>query len=416
MTTKREPDRVVIVGAGLAGASVAVSLREEGFAGPIALLGAEVTPPFGRPPLSKTYLLGKEGLADWYVKPAGWYDENGVDLRPDAAVEQVDTDAALVVLASGEAVGYDRLVLCTGGRARRLEIPGADLVGVHTLRTVADCEAIKIVAQPGTRAVVIGMGFIGSEVAAALRELDVAVTAVMTGSTPLETVLGGDVGAVMADIHREHGANLVPRDRVLRFEGSAHLERVVTSNGAQLECDFAVVGAGIEPNVALLAGTPITLDNGVLVDANCRTDVDGVYAAGDVANHLHPLFGRVRVEHYNNAEKMGRAVGHSIVGNEAPFGYVHSFWSDQYEHKLEYVGHAPTWDRFVVRGSAEGRQFVGLYIRDGMLIAAVGLNRGGDPELDEKSELHACQELIARRAVVPVDALADERNRLVDLL
>jgi 3-phenylpropionate/trans-cinnamate dioxygenase ferredoxin reductase component len=178
MTTQREPDRVVIVGAGLAGASVAVSLREEGFAGPIALLGAEVTPPFGRPPLSKTYLLGKEGLADWYVKPAGWYDENGVDLRPDAAVEQVDTDAALVVLASGEAVGYDRLVLCTGGRARRLEIPGADLVGVHTLRTVADCEAIKIVAQPGTRAVVIGMGFIGSEVAAALRELDVAVTSV----------------------------------------------------------------------------------------------------------------------------------------------------------------------------------------------------------------------------------------------
>jgi 3-phenylpropionate/trans-cinnamate dioxygenase ferredoxin reductase component len=220
----------------------------------------------------------------------------------------------------------------------------------------------------------------------------------------------------MADIHREHGADLVPRDRVLRFEGSAHLERVVTRNGAQLECDFAVVGAGIEPNVALLAGTPITLDNGVLVDANCRTDVEGVYAAGDVANHLHPLFGRVRVEHYNNAEKMGRAVGRSIVGNEAPFGYVHSFWSDQYEHKLEYVGHAPTWDRFVVRGSAEGRQFVGLYIRDGMLIAAVGLNRGGDPELDEKSELHACQELIARRAVVPVDVLGDERTYLADLL
>jgi 3-phenylpropionate/trans-cinnamate dioxygenase ferredoxin reductase subunit len=416
MTTQREPDRVVIVGAGLAGASVAVSLREEGFAGSIALLGAEVTPPFGRPPLSKTYLLGKESVADWYVKPVGWYDENQVDLRPDAAVEHVDTRAALVVLASGEAVGYDRLVLCTGGRARRLEIPGAALVGVHTLRTVADCEAIKVAAQPGSRTVVIGMGFIGSEVAAALRELDVAVTVLMTGSTPLETTLGADIGAAMASIHREHGVDLVPRDRVVRFEGSTHLERVVTRKGAELECDFAVVGAGIEPNVALVAGTPIALDNGVLVDANCRTNVEGVYAAGDVANHLHPLFGRVRVEHYNNAERMGRAVGRSLVGNEAPYGYVHSFWSDQYEHKLEYVGHALSWDRFVVRGSVEGREFVGLYIRDGMLAAAVGLNRGGDPELDENSELHACQELIARRALVPVDGLADERTCLVDLL
>lgn len=257
MTTQRGPDRVVIVGAGLAGASVAVSLREEGFAGSIALLGAEVTPPFGRPPLSKTYLLGKEGVADWYVKPVGWYDENQVDLRPDAAVEHLDTDPALVVLASGEAVGYDRLVLCTGGRARRLEIPGAALVGVHTLRTVADCEAVKIAAQPGSRTVVIGMGFIGSEVAAALRELDVAVTVVMTGSTPLETALGADIGAAMASIHREHGVDLVPRDRVVRFEGSTHLERVVTRKGAELECDFAVVGAGIEPNVALVAGTPI---------------------------------------------------------------------------------------------------------------------------------------------------------------
>ena len=186
----------MIAGAGLAGASVAVTLCEEGFGGGIALLGAEVTSPFGRPPLSKTYLLGKEGLADWYVKPAGWYDDNQVDLRPDAAVEHVDTDAALVVLASGEAVGYDRLVLCTGGRARRLEIPGADLVGVHTLRTVADCEAIKIAAQPGSRAAVIGMRFTPPQTAMRIRS---------PTSTPIEVsrLPGGNASsAAIASLSR----------------------------------------------------------------------------------------------------------------------------------------------------------------------------------------------------------------------
>lgn len=406
----------MIAGAGLAGGNVAVTLRQEGYRGPIALLGDEVTPPFGRPPLSKTYLAGAEGLGGWYVKPAEWYDHNGVELRYDAVVSRVDPDARTVILGSGETIRYGRLVLCTGARPRKPQIPGIDLPGVHMLRTVADCDAIKSAARPTSRAVVVGMGFIGSEVAASLRGLGVAVTAVLTGATPLEAVLGGEVGVAMAGIHREHGVELIPGDQVVRFEGSASLERAVTQAGLVIECDFAVVGAGIELNLAAMTGTAIALDNGVLVDARCRTNVDGIYAAGDIANHLHPLFGRVRVEHYNNAEKMGGAVARSILGNEAPYGYVHSFWSDQYEHKLEYVGHAARWDRFVVRGSVEERTFVGFYVRDGVLRAAVGLNRGGDPELEEQSELHACQELIARQAAVPIKALEDESVDLFSLL
>ena len=393
-----------------------MTLREEGHRGRIALLGDEATLPFGRPPLSKGVLRGEEDLGDWYVRPADWYDRNDVQFRADSAVARVDTDARRVLLGGGEAMRYDHVVLCTGGRARKPDIPGIRLPGVHVLRTVTDCATIRAAARPGARAVVVGMGFIGSEVAASLRQLGVAVTAVVSGASPLESVLGREVGAAMARIHREHGVELIPADRVVCFEGSGSVERVVTGAGVRLGCDFVVVGTGLEPDLASVTGTAIACDNGILVDGRCRTTVDGIFAAGDVANHLHPLFGRVRVEHYNNAERMGGAVARSILGDNAAYGYVHSFWSDQYEHKLEYVGHAARWDRFVVRGSVDEQRFVGFYVRDGVLRAAVGLNRGGDPEIDEQSELHACQELIARQAAVPVDVLEDERIDLRALL
>ncbi|MEO8898334.1 MAG: FAD-dependent oxidoreductase [Candidatus Dormibacter sp.] len=416
MSPQTDAGCVVIVGAGLAGANVAVTLREEGHHDRIVLLGDEATIPFGRPPLSKTFLRGEEALSNWYVKPADWYGDSDVELRHDAAVLHIDTHSRKVLLRGGETLDYDRLVLCTGGRARRPGIAGLDLPGVHLLRTVADCEGIKLAVRPGTRAVVVGMGFIGSEVAASLRQMDVAVTAVFNGGAPLEAVLGPEVGAAMSRIHRDRGVELLHDDRVVGFEGSDGLERAVTKSGTRVQCDFAVVGAGIEPKLAPLAGTGIAVENGVLVDAHCRATVDGIYAAGDVANHLHPLFGRVRVEHYNNAERMGQAVARSILGDETPYGYVHSFWSDQYEHKLEYVGHAARWDRFVVRGSAQERKFLGFYLRGGVLTAAVGLNRGGDPELEEHSELHACQELIGREAAVPINVLADELVDLRELL
>ena len=409
------PERVVIVGAGLAGGNVAVALRGEGFRGRIVLIGGEPDHPFGRPPLSKTYLRGEEDLTDWYVKPAEWYDRNDVELRLETSVTGINTDARTVPLPGGETLGYDRLVLCTGGRPRRPGVPGVELPGVHLLRTVADCEAVKRAARPGARAVVVGMGFIGSEVAASLRQLGLVVTAVLGGASPLEKVLGREVGAVMAGIHRDQGVALIGEDRVVGFEGADVVERVVTERGRRVECDLAVVGVGIDPDVATVAATPIATANGILVDQACRTSIADVYAAGDVANHLHPLFGRVRVEHYNSAERMGRAAARALLGDGEPFGYVHSFWSDQFEHKLEYVGHARRWDSFVVRGSMAEKRFLGFYLEAGVLRAVVGLNRGGDPELEEDSELRACQQLIAARAALPPELLADERVDLQPL-
>ena len=256
------------------------------------------------------------------------------------------------------------------------------------------------------------MGFIGSEVAASLTQLGVRVSAVLPGRAPLESVLGPEMGELMAGIHREAGVELVTGDEVVRFEGARQIEQAVTRNGRRLECDLAVVAVGIRPSVAFLEGSGVALDNGVSVDPSCRTNVPGIFAAGDLANHMHPLFGRIRVEHYNNAEKQGAAAARSVLGSAASFAYVHTFWSDQYEHKLEYVGHARTWDRFVVRGSAMDRKLVGFYLADGVLRAAVGVNRGGDPELDEHDEMAAAGRLIAKQARPDPAALADEGRDL----
>src|SRR5258708_16005082 len=344
---------VVIAGTGFAGGNAAVTLREEGWRGRIVLLGAEPGIPFGRPPLSKTYLRGEEDLSAGHGKPGDWDGTDAVELRTASTVRQVDTALKQLRLASGETVDYDKLVLCTGGRNRNLAVPRATLPGVYQLRTVAQCDAIRQVAKPGALAVVVGMGFIGSEVAASLRQVGLEVTAVLPGAAPLAKVLGNEVSAALAAIHREHGVHLVTNDQVISFEGGDQVELVVTAKGAQLACDLVVVGVGIAPAVDALAGSTIALDNGILVNARCQTSVPDVFAAGDVANLLHPVFSRVRVEHFNNAEKQGRAVARAVLGTLQAYEYIYSFWSDQYEHKLEYVGFARSWERMVLRGSSD---------------------------------------------------------------
>ena len=405
---------MVIVGAGMTGGVAAKTLRDAGFDGPIVLIGEDPGVPFGRPPLSKTYLRGEEDLSGWLVEPAEWYARNEVE-RIRATATAIDTETRTVTLDAGGAVEYSKLLLATGGRNRRLVVPGSDLANIFQLRTAADCDAIKQAARPGVRALIVGMGFIGSEVAASLRQLKLDVTAVFPGSLPLDSVLGPEIGEVMAGIHADSGVHLLSHETVARFEGAGQVERAVTKSGRKIECDVAIVAVGIQPNVELAQRAGIAVDNGILVDAACRTSVPDVFAAGDVANHLHPLFGRIRVEHYNNAEKQGAAAARSMLGSDAEYAYLHTFWSDQYQDKLEYAGHARTWDRFVVRGSLQQRKLIGFYLEGGVLRAAVGLDRGGDPELDADGEMASAARLIARRAQPAPSALADEGQDL-DLL
>jgi len=401
----------VIIGDGLAGGNAAATLREEGFPGPVVLISREPGVPFGRPPLSKTYLRSEEDLSAWYVRPADWYADHDVELR-SGAVAAIEPTAHTIILDSGEELGYQKVLVATGGRNRRLEIPGADLPGIHYLRTVAECDAIKREARPGRRAVIVGMGFIGCEVAASLTQLGVEVTAVFPGRIPLARVLGGEVGALIGAAHRANGVELLPGEEVAAFEGNESLEAAVTAAGHRIPCDFAVVGIGIQPDIPAV---PVSQDNGILSDELCRASEPDVYVAGDVANQAHPLFGRVRVEHYNNAEKQGAAAARSMLGATDPYDYLYTFWSDQYEHKIEYVGHVARWDDFVVRGSVAERKLIGFYLVDGVVRAAVGLDRGGDPELDVDSEMAACARLVAARARPAPAVLADERTDLWSL-
>ncbi len=408
-------DPMVIVGGGVAGGNAAAALREEGFGGRIVLVSKEPGVPFGRPPLSKTYLRSEEELQGWYVRPAAWYPENSVEVLTGSRVQGVDAAAHTVALDSGQEVRYQKLLLATGGKNRRLEVPGADLAGIHSLRTVAECDAIKAEVEANRHAVVVGMGFIGCEVAASLAQLGVRVTALVSGDAPLDKVLGADVGGVVAGFHRANGVELLTRERAAAFAGTDRVTAVVTATGTRIACDFAVVGVGIAVDVPPVVGDSVALSNGILADEFCRTSAADVYAAGDVANQLHPLFGRVRVEHFNNAEKQGAAAGRSMLGSDAPYDYVHTFWSDQYEHKIEYVGHAVTWDEFVVRGSIADGRLIGFYLQDGIVRAAVGVDRGGDPEADSGGEMAAAARLVAQRARSTRGVLADERTDLWSL-
>src|SRR5262245_7258749 len=409
--------RVVIVGASLAGATAAATLRDEGFDGPIRLIGAEAPLPYNRPPLSKSYLRREEAFEAQLVKPAGYYREQHIELAMGTRVQAVGAARQGVELEVGERVDYDRLLVATGGRNRTLSVPGAQLSGIFQLRTVEDCDRIRDAVQRGRRAVVMGFGFIGSEVSASLRQLGVEVTAVENSRVPLARVLGEEVGRVLADIHREKGVELIGEDSVAAFEGDGRVERVRTRKGRVLECDLVVAGIGIEPNSEILAAAGAQVDNGVLVDARCRTSLPDVFAAGDVTNHLHPLFGRLRVEHWNNGFQQGRAAARSLLGGEQPYDYVHSFWSDQYEHSIEYVGFATGWDRLVFRGRPESRKFIGFYLKDGIVRAAVGLNRGGDPEdPNADGELKTVVGLIRNRASIDPAKLVDENVDLRSLV
>jgi 3-phenylpropionate/trans-cinnamate dioxygenase ferredoxin reductase subunit len=399
MRPKRQ--RFVIVGSMLAGATAAVTLREEGFDGEVVLMGGEPTFPYERPPLSKTFLRGESPIQEAMVRPESFYADNAIETRFGTTVVGVDASAKTVTVAGGDDVRYDSLLVATGARNRRFRIPGIELDGVFDLRTVWDAARIRSEMVPGRRVVIAGMGFIGSEVAASLRQRGLDVRVVADGKAPLDRVLGEDVGRVLEGIHRDHGVGLTFNARVESFEGDGHVRSVTTADGPSLECDFVVLGLGVEPVTGFLEGSGIEVDNGVLVDERCRANVAGVFAAGDVANHFHPVYGRrVRVEHWDNARRQGRAAALNMMGRDTVYDEIHWFWSDQYEHSIQYAGHHREWDELVIRGSLEARSFAGFYMMDGRVQAVVSLDRPADV-LD-------AMPLIAAGGVVDTAKLRDE--------
>lgn len=391
----------VIAGASLAGATAAATLRQEGFDGDITLIGAEPHPPYERPPLSKQYLRGEMPFEKLLVRPVAFYGEHEIEPLLGVRVTRVEPADRIVQLDTGRRLHYDKLLIATGVRNRQLPIPGLELQGVFDLRSVTDADGLRGHMVAGKRAAVIGMGFIGCEVAASLRQKGVDVVAIEPSPTPLFRVLGEDVGTVVAAIHREHGVDTIFDDLVMRFEGHVRVERVITKRGRRIDCDFAVVGVGVEPVVDFIAESGIGIDNGILVDEYCRTTVEDIYAAGDVANHDHPVFGRrMRVEHWQNAVQQGAAAARSMLGAGRPYDAIHWFWSDQYDVNLQYAGFHREWDRLVIRGSLAQRRFIGFYMNEGRIDAVVALNRGKD--------VRRVMPLIRSRGFMDPERLKDE--------
>jgi len=368
----------VIVGASLAGAKAAETLRGEGFDGNIVLLGEEDERPYERPPLSKGYLLGKEDRSTIFVHEEGWYAENGVDLRLGVRVTALDPGAKQVSLADGGTIAYDRVLLATGASPRRLNAPGADLDGIMYLRRVGDSERLQAALRGAGQVVTVGGGWIGLEVTAAAREAGCEVTVVEPELVALHRQLGPELGGVFTDLHKEHGVVFRFRESVTEFRGSGgKVNGVVTSSGAVLPADLVVVGIGAIPATGLASDAGLDVGNGVIVDAGLRASAPGVFAAGDVANAYHPLYRKhVRVEHWANALNGGPAAAKSMLGQGVSYDAVPYFYSDQYDLGMEAAGlpEPDTYDRVVYRGDLAGREFVAFWLSDGMVMAGMNVN------------------------------------------
>jgi 3-phenylpropionate/trans-cinnamate dioxygenase ferredoxin reductase component len=391
--------RFVIVGAGLAGAKAAQTLREEGFDGRLILIGDEPERPYERPPLSKDYLRG-ESTDKPYVHAESFYPDNEIELWSSTRVTGIDAGLSELLLEGDRRLGYDRLLLTTGAVPRRLDVPGADLDGIHYLRTLADSERIAEQIDRGQRLVVVGSGWIGAEIAASARQKGCEVTMIARASLPLERVLGPEVGQLYLDIHRSHGVEFLPETTVERFEGEGSVTRVLTRDGASIDTEFVVVGIGVAPRTGLVENAGLRIENGVLVDERLETSVPGVFAAGDVANARHPFYGRrLRVEHWANALNQGPIAARAMLGQEVAYDEIPYFFSDQYDVGMEYGGFASSWDEVVFRGDVEAGEFIAFWVEDDRVVAGMNVNVWDVNE--------ATRELIRSRHTVDTSRLAD---------
>ncbi len=371
----KSSETFAIVGAGLAGARAAETLREEGFDGRLVLLGAERERPYERPPLSKDYLRGESPREKAYVHAGGFYGEHGIELRTLTPATAIDTVGREVLLDAGERLRFDRLLIATGAEPRRLRVPGSELDGVLYLRDLEDADAIAERIARGEKLVVIGGGWIGAELAASAREKGLDVTILERASLPLERVLGPELGRIYRDLHLEHGVDLRSCTALGGFEGDGAVERVRTADGSAIDCGFVVVGIGVAPRTALAEAAGIEVDNGIVVDERLETSVPGIFAAGDVANAWNPFYARrIRVEHWANARNQGPAAAKGMLGQDVGYDRLPYFYSDQYDIGMEYSGHPSSWDEVVFRGDPANRQFIAFWLEAGRVVAGMNVN------------------------------------------
>ncbi len=400
-------EKVVIVGAGHAAGQAVASLKQFQFAGQIVLIGDEPYYPYQRPPLSKKFLAGQLEAERLYVKPASFYDDDRIDVRLDTRVDSIDRKAKQVTTAGGENIGYDKLILALGARARKVRVPGSELAGVHYLRGIADVERIRAKLSKGKRLVIIGAGYIGLEVAAVCRELGLDVTVIEVADRVMSRVVSPNVSDFYQLEHANHGVKLLLSTGLAAFHGKHRLKSVATDDEQIIPANLVVVGVGIVPNIEIAAAAGLDVADGIIVDDQCQTADPDVYAVGDCTSHPNSIYGRrLRLESVHNALEQAKTAASNICGQEAHYSQVPWFWSDQYDLKLQIAGLSADYDQVVLRGEPASRSFACLYLKDGSLIAADAINAPRD--------FMQSKALIANHAVCDPAQLADTAIALKD--
>jgi len=402
------PQTFVIAGASLAGAKAAETLRSEGFAGRVVLIGDEPVRPYERPPLSKAYLRGEVGFDDAAVHPEGFYTDHDIELLTSTTVTSIDPNAKQIEMDPGGLLAYDQLLLTTGAIPRHVTIPGGQLAGIHYLRSLSSCDSLRDALERATRLVVVGAGWIGSEVAASARQLGKEVALIEAGLVPLERVLGTEVGTMFRDLHADKGVELHMGVGVQEFRGTAAAEQVVLADGSVVSGDLFVVGVGVSPRTELAQAAGLALDNGIVVDQHLATSAPGIWAAGDVANAYHPVFdARIRLEHWSAALNQGPVAAKNMLGQHVEYRKIPYFFSDQYDLGMEYNGFAAHWDQVVYRGDPENREVIVFWLEAGVPVAGMNVN------VWDVSEPIAA--LVAAKRQVDPARLGDPDNDLASL-
>lgn len=403
-------ERIVIVGAGQAAVQAVDTLRRRGFAGKLTLVGEEPWPPYQRPPLSKKYLAGALERERLLIRPASFYADHAVTTHFGRRVADIAPRERHVRLDDGVVVPFDALMLATGSRPRRLPVPGADLEGVHYLRTITDADRIRADLAGGGRLLIVGGGYIGLEVAATARERGVEVTVLEMAERVMNRVTCPQVSAFYEAEHARHGVRIRCNERVRALHGEARSGRVssvLTEEGGEYPADAVLIGVGVAPADELARAAGLDCENGVVTEAHCRTSHEAIYAAGDCASHLSRQYGRhLRLESVDNAFEQGTTVALNLMGNETLHDKLPWFWSDQFDLKLVIVGVAQGYDTVVMRGAPAARSFSACYLRGGELVAIDTVNAPKDQM--------AARRLIASHARPHPEKLADPAIALKD--
>jgi 3-phenylpropionate/trans-cinnamate dioxygenase ferredoxin reductase component len=373
--------KYLLIGGGMAAANCARHLREQGADGEVLIIGRELDPPYNRPPLSKQYVRGEEQLDDIVFRPASWYAENEVELLIRTSVTSLDPGRRVATLSNKDEVSFEKALLATGSNVNILHVDGAQLDGIHYLRTVRNSDALRDELTQGDRVALIGGSYIGTELAASFTALGKQCELIMLEKVTFERVYGPEVGRYFQDVLTEHGVKVHASQELERFEGSGdRVEKVITKSGLEVECDFVVIGAGVHPEIRLAEQAGIDTNNGVLTDKFLETSAPGIFAAGDIAEYESVVHGRrLRIEHWDVAFNQGKTAAFNMLGKKQPHDVVPYFWSDLADwSSMEYVGPASEWDDVWWRGSPEDGKFTAWYVQDGRIAAGLTVGRSDD--------------------------------------